>query len=1096
MTSFRWFAILFCWLLLVPLQAQSICLADDSPSAADAGGGEADVPYGVGDWPESLGNHRAVVQVEKKADAVWVHLPWRRRDESPEKKEIVIIDGASNQRVKNCLRVRIDAESGDLLFQPPSATGVYYVYYMPFRTEGEWYFPRTVYLPPTDTADAVWKTACEPLVRQIKSGKTGGLPRAKVVQFQAINEFHRFDPMEVPATAAEMQKLLAEHRGKPYLVFPEDRRRPIRMNDALPLGWIRSGPRDSFHGEAYRGEYYVFQLGVYAVTQDVIDIRCGMKPFQNATAGGGLGELTCFNTGGKDWLGRPFVKRVSVGRGRVQPLWFGVQVPCDATAGEYRTMIALQPQGLAPAEIAVALTVNDRVLDDAGDRDLWRYSRLRWLNSTIGLDDEAYPPYVPITISDRTLHLLGRSLRFDATGLPASIQSTFGRSLDRVDAAPQEILAGPIRFVVETPDGTKEFAGGDPRIIDQKSGAVTWESTSRAGPFALHCRAKLECDGYVNFRLTLSGKNLQEAAALKDIRLEIPLRREIATYMMGLGRKGGYRPAKWDWKWDVRYANNHFWIGDVNAGLGGKFKHVEDRWDYFNLRASGVYEDWGNAGLGGCRLREVSPDLVVLSPFTGPKKLKAGAELHFNFGLAVTPFHRIDPVHWNWRYQHPLPWNPFPTIDEVVRNGARILTVHQGANGKNPYINYPFVVVEPMKQLAKEAHAHNIKLKIYYTIRELSNYTAEIWALRSLGDEVYVNGPGFHLADQFDSAKGENKPVDPNKPTGSSWLIEHLRSDYVPAWHQPLGNGHCDAAIATQGLSRWHNYYLEGLAWLIREVGVDGLYLDGAGFDREIMKRIRKVMDRTKPGCLIDFHEGNSFAAEYGMNNPASCHLELLPYINSLWFGEGFNYNESPDYWLVEMSGIPYGLTGEMLQDGGNRWRGMIYGMTTRLGWSGDPRPIWKCWDDFGIDKARMIGYWDPSCPVKTGRHDVLATAYVRQGKTLVLGGELGPEARIDQAQDRLEGIGARSDEGNMHGSRDQGFPAGGEVLSVRRNPRRAGPRLAADLAGRSQRSLIFRAARRRQSICIAAAESRCAQPDYAPQVQEVARRQHGVAQG
>ena len=85
-------------------------------------------------------------------------------------------------------------------------------------------------------------------------------------------------------------------------------------------------------------------------------------------------------------------------------------------------------------------------------------------------------------------------------------------------------------------------------------------------------------------------------------------------------------------------------------------------------------------------------------------------------------------------------------------------------------------------------------------------------------------------------------------------------------------------------------------------------------------------------------------------NNPASCHLELLPYINSLWFGEGFNYNESPDYWLVEISGIPYGLTGEMLQDGGNRWRGMIYGMTTRLGWSGDPRPIWKFWDDFGID--------------------------------------------------------------------------------------------------------------------------------------------------
>ena len=31
-----------------------------------------------------------------------------------------------------------------------------------------------------------------------------------------------------------------------------------------------------------------------------------------------------------------------------------------------------------------------------------------------------------------------------------------------------------------------------------------------------------------------------------------------------------------------------------------------------------------------------------------------------------------------------------------------------------------------------------------------------------------------------------------------------------------------------------------------------------------------------------------------------------------------------------------------------------------------------------------MIGYWEKTCPVRTGRNDVLATAYVREGKTLV----------------------------------------------------------------------------------------------------------------
>ena len=167
-------------------------------------------------------------------------------------------------------------------------------------------------------------------------------------------------------------------------------------------------------------------------------------------------------------------------------------------------------------------------------------------------------------------------------------------------------------------------------------------------------------------------------------------------------------------------------------------------------------------------------------------------------------------------------------------------------------------------------------------------------------------------------------------------------------------------------------------------MGIDGLYLDGIGYDREIMKRVRKVLQRARPGCLIDFHSGNNFHPEYGLNNCANQYLELFPCIDSLWFGEGFDYNEPPDYWMVEIAGIPYGLFSEMLQGGGNPWRGMLYGMTNRFGWGGDPRGLWKVWDEFGIADARMIGYWDPTCPVQTGRDDVLATVYQRAGRTLV----------------------------------------------------------------------------------------------------------------
>jgi hypothetical protein len=216
---------------------------------------------------------------------------------------------------------------------------------------------------------------------------------------------------------------------------------------------------------------------------------------------------------------------------------------------------------------------------------------------------------------------------------------------------------------------------------------------------------------------------------------------------------------------------------------------------------------------------------------------------------------------------------------------------------------------------------------------------------------------------------------------GAPWLQEHLNGDYIAGWYVPDLK---DAAVVNSGVSRWHNFYLEGLDWLARNIGIDGLYIDDVAFDRVTMKRVRKILDRNRPNALIDLHSANQFNTRDGFANSANLYLEHFPYINRLWFGEYFDYNSKPDFWLVELSGIPFGLMGEMLQDGGNPWRGMLYGMTNRLPWAGDPSPLWKQWDAFGMEGSRMIGYWVPDGPVRTNRDDVLATSYVRDGRTMV----------------------------------------------------------------------------------------------------------------
>jgi len=209
-------------------------------------------------------------------------------------------------------------------------------------------------------------------------------------------------------------------------------------------------------------------------------------------------------------------------------------------------------------------------------------------------------------------------------------------------------------------------------------------------------------------------------------------------------------------------------------------------------------------------------------------------------------------------------------------------------------------------------------------------------------------------------------------------------SGYSPAWHHRFGDGSWCASISQTGLSRWHNYYIEGLGYLARNLKLDGLYLDEIGYDREIMKRVRRVLDKERPGSLLDLHSWNHLNGRAGFANCLNLYMEHLPYLDSIWIGEGRNYNEPPDHWMVEIAGIPFGIMSEMLQGGGNPWRGMLYGMTSRLPWSGDPTSVWKLWDDFGIQDSQMLGYWDPACPVATGREDILATVYQKKGSALV----------------------------------------------------------------------------------------------------------------
>jgi hypothetical protein len=795
---------------------------------------------------------------------------------------------------------------------------------------------------------------------------------AIVAEFQSIDSFNSVYPMEVVATAKEVAVLKAKYKDSAFLVFPEDRKYSIRMRRDLPYRWIRNGPGAPLYGMPGVGEYYAYQLGVYAL-RSLNDVRVRFGELRNAEGQRITADsMICINTDGVSYDGRPFMKRVDVAAAQVQALWCVVRVPYDA-GGVYTGTVSVLAGGRKTV-VPVRLNVTGRVAGDHGvgtfaaDHGVGepaKMTRLLWLNSRLALENTVIAPYTPLEIvGDTVIRLLGRSIRLGRQGFPEQIQTFFTPEMTEMTDRPTNLLAEGIHFhFVRQSDGKDiRLNPGGMQFVEQLPGTVRWNAVSASDTLKMEVSAALEFDGFLSYTVKVIAL---ADVDLKDIVMHIPFQPEAATYMMGLGQKGGYRPdSLYRWKWDVAHRNQDgAWIGTVNAGLQYSLRdqhYVRPLNTNFYLQKPLIApSSWANGDRGGIDIG-MKGKSILANNYSGPRRMRRGDTLYYNFNLLVTPFHPLNTdFQWATRFYH-----RYNNLDSIKATGATVVNIHH-ATPINPWINYPFIEWRRMKAYVDSAHRLGLKVKIYNTVRELSDHAYELFALRSLGNEIYSPGPGG----------------------GFSWLQEHVGDNYIPAWFVPEIKDAAMINSGTDGGGRWHNYYVEGMNWLVQNVGIDGIYLDDVAFDRVTMKRIKRVLTAGGHPGIIDLHSANQYNPRDGYNNSANLYMEHFPYLNRLWFGEYFDYQHNPpDFFLTEVSGIPFGLMGEMLEGGGNPWRGMIYGMTNRMPWTenADPRPIWKVWDVFGMQGAKMIGYWSPACPVKTDNPAVLATVYAKKGSALV----------------------------------------------------------------------------------------------------------------
>ncbi|MDD8026895.1 MAG: DUF6067 family protein [Acidobacteriota bacterium] len=774
-------------------------------------------------------------------------------------------------------------------------------------------------------------------------------------------------------------------------VAPALRDKPIKWYDPLPQAGRANASRPApFAMSARPEEFYVYQLGVWATGSDLQDVRVEYSDLRDG-AGHEIpaGKMTCFNAGGIDIRGRAFSKTIDVPAGRAQGLWIGLDLQ-GAAKGVYTGSVSVRA-GAEKSTVPLRLEIAGEPVVEGGIDEGWRLARLSWLNATVGSDEDVSRGYLPVGLEGRRISILGRALTIADDGLPASIVSFFDGSNQALLPAGAAVVEQPFRFIIEKEDGTiiRPVPGGL-KIEKESASAAVWSVRSAFAEGELECRGRLEYDGFVDYQVRLRAKT---PLRVKDIRLEVPVVHDKAEYMMGLGHEGGLRTSDWKWKWDTAKNQDMLWLGAVNGGLRIKWKaenYVRPLVNvYYHFGPLRLPPSWGNGGKGGVDVAEAS-GRVVVKAYSGSRVLEPGRTLAYDFELLLTPFRTIDRrVKFGDRYYHGGGGTAASKIAKAASAGANVVNIHH-AEDIYPFINYPYLdqSVADLTRLADAAHESGRRLKLYYTTRELTKNLPEFWAFFSLNGEVIFPGPGN---------ESRVEAINPNGP--DAWLKENLREKYIPAWFNLVNEGRfkgqTDLAVITAPDGRLNNFYVAGLDWMVRKMGLDGVYIDDSALDRLTLRRARKIIDRARPEGRIDLHSWNHFCEWAGFANCLNLYMDLLPYVDLAWIGEGRDYNRRPDHWLIEVSGIPFGLTGQMLQGGGHAWRGMVYGITNRAGWT-EPSPehLWSFFDDYDLAGREMIGYWDPRCPVRTDNADLAATVYRGAKDVLIAVGNWSADAR------------------------------------------------------------------------------------------------------
>lgn len=736
-----------------------------------------------------------------------------------------------------------------------------------------------------------------------------------------------------------------------------DRTEKIIHFDDLTILNDKSAVNDLAELTMSENEVFVVQLALVSECDDVIEEIICEGPL----------KISCINTDVVTKFGESKKQKVSLKANTIQPLFFTVEADKLGEREERCTINIRTEKELKQFNLLFKITTEP--VENNGYNDLWRLSRIDWLNSKMCMDDTVIMPYISPKIIDNKLIVLGREIKLNKNGLPRQIYSKFDEAVELEGTVQKQLFEKAAVFSV---DGESLPEGITGKNLFNNRIELTTECENER--YSAYVSSVLRYEGLMEYSVKITPKKDFTAS---NVSLDFYVSPDCSLLMHGLGHRAS-EAQNLNFKWDNQKQQDSLFIGCVNCGMRVKFKaegYTRPLVNIFykNLPLKTPVETWDNFGKGGITVTK-SDTNTRISAYTGEFVFKANETREFLFEIHISPLKPIDyKKAFSVRYSHSNKLkNEIREIDEAAKKGLSHVIFHQG-NMVMPFINYPFYETERLKNAVNYARKKGIGIKLYYTEREHSNHMAETFVYKALGDEIILRKKGVGHSWQKEVPQ---------------WLIDNFGEDIIPGWfvkykHGKYKNDH-DISFIVKPDTRLDNYYIEGLNWLVENIGIKGIYIDDTSLDRTTLERAKKVLQ--KQDGLIDMHMWNHEEVRAGDVSCMNLYTEILPFLDSVWLGEGFFYKKySPEYMLAEVSGIPYGVTGQMLEGGGDLYLGMLYGMNNRYGWGyKNAVKMYKIWDDFGITESKMLGYWHSENPADTDNGNVLSTVYLKKNEALV----------------------------------------------------------------------------------------------------------------